>query len=381
VAAWIVPVLLVYSPPGKATGAVPAGRNDSLEQRSLWVSGQGGYAAYRIPALAVTTKGTVLAFCEGRVNSRNDNGDIDLLMKRSTDGGASWSGSVVIWNNGTNTCGNPCAVVDRQTGAVFLLMTWSRGADSESRIISGTSRDTRRAFVTGSTDDGLTWSSPKEITADVKPGNWTWYATGPGNGIQIARGPHRGRLVVPCDHIEAKTRRYGSHVIYSDDQGTTWQRGGSAPGGRVNECAVAELSDGRLMLNMRSYDRAAPTRQVALSSDGGLTWSEQHHDSVLVEPVCQASLIRYPWAAGGDTGVLLFSNPASAKRRENLTVRLSKDDGRSWSTARSLHRGPAAYSCLAVLGRGRIGCLYEAGEKGPYETLVFARFSLRWLAR
>ena len=185
----------------------------------LFSAHKDGYHTYRIPALAVTTKGTVLAFCEGRKGGGGDSGDIDLLVKRSLDQGQTWGDQHVIWDDGTNTCGNPCVVVDRETGTIWLLTTWNRGDDHEGEIIARKSHDTRRVFVTSSTDDGHSWAVPREITTDVKLTNWTWYATGPGGGIQLERGEHKGRLVIPCDHIEAGTKRYFSHVIYSDDHG------------------------------------------------------------------------------------------------------------------------------------------------------------------
>jgi sialidase-1 len=355
-----------------------AGPSDLLAATNVFASGRDGYHTYRIPALLVTARGTLLAFAEGRKAGSGDAGDIDLLLKRSTDRGRSWQPQQTIWDEGPNTCGNPCPVLDRASGTLWLLMTWNRGDDPEPRIIAGESKDTRRVFVTRSTDDGLTWAAPREITASVKLTNWTWYATGPGAGIQIERGPHAGRLVIPCDHIEAGTRHYYSHVIFSDDRGETWQLGGSTPRHQVNECEVAELSENRLLLNMRNYDPRQRTRQQAISHDSGATWTQQRHVPELVEPICQASLRRHSWPADGQPGVLLFSNPAS-QRRERLTVRASFDDGETWPIARLLDPRPAAYSCLAVCPDGTIGVLYEAGEKSPYETITFARFPLGWL--
>lgn len=339
----------------------------------VFVSGQNGYHTYRIPALTVTNKGTLLAFCEGRKNSRSDSGDIDLLLKRSTDGGRTWSRQQLIWDDADNTCGNPCAVVDRTNGTVWLLLTWNRGDDHGRELHAGTSKDTRRVFVAHSTDDGLTWTEPREITKATKRDNWTWYATGPGSGIQLKHGSHNGRLVIPCDHIESGTGRYYSHVIYSDDHGKSWQLGGTTPNDQVNECEVVELADGRLMLNMRNYDRTQTNRQVAFSADGGQTWTDQQFDPVLVEPVCQAAIQRYCWPAENRSGVVLFSNPASAKGRVQMTLRASLDDGRTWEASRLLHSGPSAYSDLAVLPDGDVGCLYEAGVSQLYETIVLAR--------
>jgi sialidase-1 len=349
------------------------------KRTKLFVSGTDGYHTYRIPAVIVTRKGTVLAFCEGRKGGRSDAGNIDMMLKRSTDGGATWSKQQVVWDDGGNTCGNPCPVVDEETGAVWLTMTWNRGDDRERQIIDGSSKDTRRVFVACSEDDGLTWSKPREITKGAKRPEWTWYATGPCTGIQLERGEHKGRLVIPCDHIEAGTKKYYSHVIFSDDHGATWELGGSTPTDEVNECQVVELADGRLMLNMRNYYRVKKNRAVSVSSDGGMTWSALWRDASLAEPRCQASIFRYSLASDGGKDRLLFSNPAHPDSRVNMTVKMSYDEGKTWAVAKTLHGGPAAYSCLAVLDGGEIACLYEAGDKGAYETIVFERFSLEWL--
>jgi sialidase-1 len=322
---------------------------------NVFISGQGGYHTYRIPSLLVTALGTLLAFAEGRMTSGEDAGNIDLLLKRSTDARKTWQPMQIVWDDGPNTCGNPCPVLDRDTG-----------------------KNTRRIFVTSSTDDGRSWSKPREITADVKPTNWTWYATGPGAGIQMQHGPHPDRLVIPCDHIEAGTKRCFSHVIYSDDHGQTWKLGGSTPQDSVNECEVVEMAGGRLMLDMRNYDPAQHARQPAISSDGGLTWTDPQPAPDLIEPICQASIRRYCWPDGGRQSVILFSNPASS-RREKITVRASFDEGRTWPVSRPLDPRPSAYSCLAVLADGTIGILYEAGAKDAYENLVFARFDVDWI--
>ncbi len=357
--------------PGKPTNPPPAPLGETL-----FKSGRGGYHTYRIPALAVTGRGTLLAVCEGRKHSWNDSGDIDLLVRRSTDNGRTWEPQRVIWDDAGNTCGNPCVVTDRDTGMIWLLSTWNRGDDHEGSIIAQTSRDTRRVFVIGSADDGRTWGKPREITADVKDKSWTWYATGPGSGIRMENGPHKGRLIIPCDHIEGATRRYFSHTIHSDDHGKTWQLGGSTPQDKVNECEAVELENGRLMLNMRNYDRAQKRRQVAVSDDGGHSWRDQRHDETLIEPLCQAGIERLRWPAAGQPGALVFSNPASTAKRVGMTLRASFDDGRSWPVAKLLHAGPSGYSDLAALPDGRIGCLYEAGPNNLADGIVFAGVAL-----
>ena len=349
--------------------------NGQKELAFLFKSGDDGYHTFRIPAMAVTNKGTVLAFAEGRKNSRSDTGDIDLVLKLSNDGGKTWSKLQVVWDDGDHVCGNPAPVVDRKTGAIFLLMTRNLGTDHERQIIDQTSTDTRRIFVTQSTDDGVTWTTPAEITKDVKQDNWTWYATGPCQGIQIIHGKYKGRMVIPCDHIEAESKKYFSHVIYSDDHGKTWKLGGTTPVDQVNECTVAEIADGKLLLNMRNYDRTQKNRKTAVSSDGGITWTDFTSDEVLVEPICQAAMHRYSFGRKGKNR-LLFTNPASADKRCNMTLRLSNDDGANWANTMVLHPGPAAYSDVVRLPDGDIGCFYEAGYDSPYEGIVFEKIKL-----
>ena len=336
----------------------------------LFESGSEGYHTFRIPAIVTTSAGTILAFAEGRKHGGSDTGDIDLVMKRSEDNGRTWSELVMIRDDGENVCGNPSPVVDASTGTIYLLSTWNLGDDQEKEIIDETSKDSRRVFMMNSSDDGLTWSEPEEITGSVKKDQWTWYATGPCHGIQLKKGPHRGRLIIPCDHIEAKSKKYYSHIIYSDDHGNTWEIGGSTPQDQVNECTVAELSGGRLILNMRNYDRSQKSRKIAFSEDGGLSWSNIVADQTLIEPICQASLLM---ACTGGQGkhTLFFLNPADENKRQKMTLRTSRDDGATWTGSVMLHQGPAAYSDLTRLSNGNLGCFYEAGYSNPYQGIVF----------
>jgi sialidase-1 len=335
-------------------------------------SGEDGYHTYRIPALIAAKDGTLLAFCEGRRQSRGDSGAIDLLLKRSLDGGRTWMKAQTVASFGSDTIGNPAPVVEWKTGAILLLLTRNPGDITENQIVDASVPGTRTVWITRSADNGSTWTPPEEITSSVKRPEWTWYATGPGNGIQL----RAGRLVIPCDHIERGTKARRSHVIYSDDRGKTWKIGGAADE-NTNESAVAELRDGSLLLNMRSY-HGQNRRAIAHSVDGGLTWSKVELDPVLIEPVCQASLIRAVRPGNKSSGRLIFSNPADTKR-DHLTVRLSPDDGKTWPISKLIDPGPSAYSSLAVLKDGTIGLLYEHGEKSSYERITFVRFSLDWL--
>ncbi|PTX99130.1 sialidase family protein [Opitutus sp. ER46] len=357
------------------TLALPS-RAAVVEQADVYVSGRDGYHTYRIPAVIRAANGDLLAFCEGRRESGSDTGDIDLLQKRSTDGGKTWGPAQVVWDDGANTCGNPCPVLDESTGTLFLLTTHNLGQDHEREIVTRSSVGTRTVWLLSSKDHGVTWTKPIDITDAAKDPSWTWYATGPGVGIQIKSGPHAGRLVIPCDHnyaapAEPKGNGSGSHALYSDDHGRTWRR--SEPiRPRLNECQVAELFDGRgtLLMNMRS-NRGRHCRAEATSADGGQSWTPVKDAPALVEPVCQASLVRHDAARR-----LVFSNPADTKR-VNMTVQTSSDDGQNWRRLAVLHPGPSAYSCLVPLDETTVGCLYERGEKKPYERITFARVRLR----
>ena len=349
--------------------------------KDVFVSGQGGYHTYRIPALIRSGDGSLLAFCEGRKKSRSDTGDIDLVLRRSLDGGKSWLPLQVIWDDGSNTCGNPCPVLDQSTGVLWLAMTWNSGDIHESKILPGTGPRSRRVFVCHSKDNGLHWSRPEEITESVKRPSWTWYATGPGAGIQIQNGKHRGRLVIPCDHKNRDSNNqvtWHSHVFYSDDAGKTWQLGGIAPKEKVNECEVVELNQGILQLNMRNYDHTTRARQTCLSDDGGQSWHSQSHDKQLVEPTCQASVRRIRFPTDKTPGLIVFSNPADPRNRRNLTIRGSHDEAKTWSTQRTLYSGSAAYSCLAATSETEVGCLFERDE---YSKITLALFDENWLQK
>jgi len=333
----------------------------------VFAKGEGGVDTFRIPAVVRTKTGTLLAFAEARWGSVSDTGDIDLVVKRSTDGGKTWGEMITVWDDGPNTCGNPAPVVDRRTGRIVLLSTWNDGRDHEPAIHARTSLDTRRVFKMFSDDDGLTWTKAEEITSQAKLPEWTWYATGPCHGLQL----RSGRMVVPCNHGNFG-RESTSHVIYSDDTGQTWHIGGETFVG--NECTVADLPHGKLMINMRKTkpEREAygPGRLAAVSEDGALSFNTPYYEKTLIEPVCQASLINA--SSGKPSKTLLFSNPEHPSSRVHLTLRMSRDEGQSWRRVATLTEGPAAYSDLVLLGKGKVGVLYEAGRENPYEGIFFS---------
>ncbi len=360
-----------------------------LERSEVFPPGMNGIARYRIPGMVVTSKGTVLAYCEARKNNSSDWGEIEIHLRRSTDGGQTWLSAQNIAHHAERiegnprkpsggereqTVNNPVAIVDRQTGAIEFLYCVNYA----------------RCFSMRSTDDGLTWSKPTEITAAFeafrKKYNWKVIATGPGHGLQIKSG----RLVVPIwlaygnvgDHKPS-----ASGTIFSDDHGQTWQAGDIAfPSegefGDPNETMITELSDGRVMLVARSVSTSS-RKLIAHSSDGATGWSRPVFHDQLWEPICMASIVAYP----SKPGTLIFSNPHSLEldgsgkeipagrgKRKNLSIKLSHDNGQTWPVNKTLEAGPSAYSDLALLPDGRVLCLYEADQ-----SIACARFNLEWI--
>lgn len=326
--AWVNPRTEVHPMPG--------------EQVDVFSRGSGGYHTYRIPAVELTRTGVLMAFCEGRKYSGSDSGKIDLLLKRSFDGGRTWGPQQVIHSeSGDTTIGNPVPVHDRRTNITWLAFC----------------RNNDQVFITKTHDGGATWDAPREITSSVKKDDWNWYATGPGHGLITSTG----RIVIPANHGSR------SHVFFSDDNGITWQLGGTMPG-YGNEVTVAETSDGRLYMNSRNQ-RLAYFRLASYSNDLGQTWSTPKLDFELPEPTCQGSVRSM---LDSDEHLLLFSNPAS-QRRERVTIRVSADDGQNWSDGMRIYEGSSAYSDVVSLGGGMVGCLYE---RDWYDHITFARVSL-----
>jgi sialidase-1 len=343
----------------------------------LFASGQDSVNIYRIPALLVAPSGTLLAFMEAR---DGDDGDpTDLVLKRSVyaapQSPRNLNGYVRLFGYGVNwepmrtvvagkgqAVMNPCPVLDKSTGRIWLPCFEVRGGLKEhlkDPMIG-------RLLLTWSDDEGITWAPPRDLT-EILPR----FTPGPGVGIQL----QNGRLVVPGYGAKVGGP-WQSCVAYSDDHGQTWRRGAPVKAGS-NESQAVELSDGVVMLNCR----AGACRYVARSRDGGETWFEEFNEPALPESAfnCQASILREAQpAAEGVKPRLVFVNPIAGSRT-NLTVRVSTDDGKTWSAGRTIQPGPGAYSSVAFLKDGTIGVLYETGKVHPYEKISFARFNLEWL--
>jgi len=371
-----------------------------MEQQVLFRAGEDGYGGYRIPCVLVTSKpGTVLVFAEARQALDGfgvpfpDHAVTEIVMRRSTDHGRTWSRQRVIVESGGATTGNPCAAFERGTCTVVLV--FCRGTKpAEKGAIN------KFVHVIKSSDHGLTWSKPVEITNAAKGKDWKYVFTGPGSGIQL----RSGRLLIPC------TGEHGpqfSYMLYSDDHGATWKRTGPlrgedtldpstkwhklgkkplyySPDNVTDEPGVVELADGRVYFNARSRLEVGH-RGYAYSSDGGLTWSKIRFHPQLPESVVDGGIGRL-----ADENVLLVSRPTFRYKngmpyggmwshRRNLTISISSDDGRTWPASRMIHEGPAAYSDLTTLPGGEILCLFEGGKKFRYETLTLARFNLAWI--
>lgn len=355
-----------------------------FEETELFVGGQDNYNTYRIPSLACTKNGTVLAFTEGRKDVGQDGGPTDIVLKRSLGNSGKWTPeflppkgggrsrhTVMMWNplqvvfRSTNGDAymNPVPVVDQSDGTIYLVANLFKQPykDGDAPI-----------WLIKSNDDGATWSNPVEITQGTGI-----HEIGPGAGIQLKSG----RLVV----------QVYDGIISSDDHGKSWKFGGKAPGA-WNETQVVELVDGSLLFSRRN----APNRAIMYSKDEGQTWSQPFSHSDLPDPDCQGSMIRYTRQDQGFTkNRILFSNPVSGaiaagsaesdpRGRFNVTVRMSYDEGKTWPIEKLILKGPGAYSSMAVFPDGSVGILFETGTAfGTFDDYavkeVFARFTVDWL--
>jgi sialidase-1 len=279
-----------------------------------------------------------------------------LVISSSKDEGATWSKPKTAYEQGADSCNNPCLVQEAKSGRIFLFyQVFPSGSHEFGGLPVGPAdpKGNRSCYVT-SDDDGVTWSKPTDVSATLKPNEAITTASGPGIGIQLKSGPKAGRMVIPFNSQDAKKNFY-NWVAYSDDAGATWKRGEKVPQTetiQLNEVQVAESAGGGLYLNSRSWRRGSSLRKVSWSQDAGETWTQAAEDAVLTDPICQGSLLRL------DDRTIAFLNAAGPKRA-NGTLRLTHDDGRTWASSRLTFPGPFAYSSMALLKDGRIGVLYE----------------------
>ncbi|MEV8058575.1 sialidase family protein [Streptomyces antimycoticus] len=372
---------------------VDTGAARSYEVSVPFRAGTEGYTSYRIPAVVLTHAGTVLAFAEGRVDSSADYGHIDLVLKRSADGGRTWGALQIVARDEDGTVGNPAPVVldgGPHDGRVLLVHIRSAASATEDRIRRGevSAADGRRVWLTYSDDDGASWSGAREITASTKRPEWRWYATTPGHALQLRYGAHAGRIVVAANHSLPPTvpgddgtegRYNGGHDLLSDDDGATWRIGyvDDNPDGyvNVNETTAAQLPDGRVYFNTRTDATAPGNRADAHSGDGGATLDLPFRPQAgLVAPVVEGSVLHL-----GEPDALLFSGPADPAYRALMTVRTSHDGGVTWHPTHTVNGLPAAYSDLVRLDEATVGLLYETGDFSAYSTITFRRIPVERL--
>ncbi len=357
------------------------------ERKATIIHKQGQFEChtFRIPAMVATNKGTLLGVYDMRYTSSRDlQGHMDIGLSRSTDGGNNWARPVSIMDmkkygdlpEDQNGCSDPNILVDRTTGEIFVSAVWThgkpgthqwRGKGSE----PGYSINKSSQFmIVRSIDDGLTWSTPENWTKKLKDPKWHLFAPAPGNGITLSNGT----LVMPTQGRDAVGRPF-SNLMWSEDHGKNWTLSEHARD-NTTECAVVELSNGSLMLNMRDNrnrsDKSKTNgRAVSVTLDMGKSWSVHPSDhKALPEPVCMASLLSHDLPDG--RRALFFSNPNSKQRREKMTVRMSLDDGQTWPRSILLDQKGGAYSSLAMVDEKTLGILYESSVA----DMVFQKINL-----
>lgn len=356
----------------------------------VYVAGEEGHESYRIPAIISMPDGKLLAFAEGRVHHSGDFGDINLVLKTSTDQGKTWSPLKTIVDYGELQAGNPAPVLDMMDpnypqGRVFLF--YNTGNNHEWDVRAG--KGYREVWYITSTDAGETWSEPVNITTMAHRPNfpsanpeynfkedWRSYANTPGHAIQITRGKYKGRIYIPSNHSEGdpqdKFKDYRAHGYYSDDHGKTFKLSENVSLEGGNENMAVEVGRNKLMLNLRNQQGHVRARYIALSKDGGETWYNEHFDHNLPDPVCQGTIINL----GGKK--LAFVNAAETHKRNNLTLRISNNGGKTWKKSIPIYNNPdikdaTAYSDVVKLDKKTVGVFYE---KDNYSKMVFV--PIKW---
>jgi sialidase-1 len=356
--------------------------NLPTKETTVFQNGDDGYLCYRIPAIVKAPNGDLLAFCEARRLNCSDHGDVRIVMKRSSDNGDTWSKLEIVAENGNNQAGNPAPVFDLmdkkyKKGRLFLF--YNTGTVSESEVRNG--KDIREVWYKTSEDAGKTWSKSVNITQFVSKPNkpsanpaynfkedWRSYANTPGHGLQLTLGRKKGRIFIPANHSEgapkAQFRDYFAHGFYTDNHGKTWKLTPNVTYAGSNESTAAELSGG-IVMNCRNQSGDVKNRILAFSKNGGANWDTVYFEKQLIDPVCQGSMINFmvhPDKSGTTKEgkkVLLFTNLEHTSKRENLTLKMSADDGKTWQTVQVICPNSAAYSDLVILQDNRIGVLYE----------------------
>lgn len=359
-------------------------------QTPVFVSGTEGFKSFRIPAIVSTPQGDLLAFAEGRVAGSGDFGDIDIVMKRSKDQGKTWSAIQTVATYNDLQAGNPAPVMDLTDPAYpkgRLFLFFNTGNNHEGEVRKG--KGLREVWYKTSIDGGNTWSEATNITTQVhrpkQPAinpaydfaeDWRSYANTPGHGMQMTEGKYKGRIYIAANHSSGDPKKgfedYQAHGFYTDDHGKTFKLSETVSIEGSNESTAAEISGGRLMFNSRNQKGDIRARIVAISSDGGAKWDTTYFDRTLIDPVCEGTILTI--GKNKKYNILAFCNAADEKNRDNLTLRISEDDGKTWKKSILLDKGQdgkkdhTAYSDIVKTGKKKIGVLYE---RDGYKTIVY----------
>lgn len=355
----------IIAPPLPIASLIPEVTHDLFTGSGTTFETDGIPHTFRIPSLVTTNEGTLLAIGDGRLNSGADvPARIDFYIKRSTDNGTTWGESIIISN--TMYGGDACTVVDKTTGRIFLFYAYSQYKNIFGSDGNPDSENCMRSRYIYSDDDGLTWSEPVDLTADLyKSGDNSYWASG-GTGIQL----RNGNLVIPIAIVRSGVI-YGG-LLYSDDHGETWKRSETNSFDKFDENTIVELNDGRIMVNARNH-YGTTTRLITYTSDLGTTWEPYTFDDTLIDPICQGHITRYTSTLDGfDKNRLLFSNPGNTSSRVDGTLRISYDEGKTWAFSKLYQSGDSNYSCISILPDGKIGVFYEVN----HSLLRFKRFNL-----
>jgi len=349
-----------------------------LLMSDVYARGADGYPQTRIPAVVVTPKGTVLAFAEAR--QAGDHSENDIVVKRSLDGGATWQPLQLIAEMGGDSLNDPCAAVLESGRILLMYQRYPKGyhtrkmAHTEAAETGyGGPRNTQ-TFITRSDDDGLTWSEPEDVTRSLRRPDIISLGS-PGFGIQLEHGPHKGRILLPIYEVlpGGENRGWYNCAAISDDGGKTWRAGGRVPeaadGGDANECQIAELPDGTIVMDARQS--SGPCRKGAVSRDAGETWEPMYNVPGLAVTRCMGSILPV-------NGALLASLPDSPDKRVNGTLFVSRDGGKTWPEKRVIYPGGFGYSCLTRLSENRVGCLFERDD---CKLISFAVFDIKPLIK